>query len=139
MGEMQESYIKKAQHNEKFHSDLCDCFEDKYYDWKITSLFYTAIHWIKVLAEKDNKQIGVTHKEINNNIDPKNERAEMKISKGAYHYYINLYKESKTARYDGINIDHDSFEKLKEGDWKQCQTYIEGLKAYMINKRGLTI
>lgn len=134
-----EEYIAKAKHNETFHCDLCDNFHDKYFDWKITSLFYTAIHWLKVLANKESKDIGVTHKEVNQNIDPSNPNAELKISKGAYYYYINLYKHSKTARYDGIDTDHVTFELLKEEDWKECKKHFDGLKKYLIDKRHLEI
>ncbi len=132
-------YIEKAKHNEAFHYDLCDNFQDKYFDWKITSLFYTAIHWIKVLAHKEGKDVGITHREVNNNINPANRNAVLKISKGAYHSYFNLYKHSKTARYDGIDTDHLTFEKLKELDWKECQSHFEKLKHYLIEKRSLEI
>lgn len=134
-----EEYIAKAKHNETFHCDLCETFQDKYFDWRITSLFYTAIHWIKVLANKEKKEIGVTHKEVNQNIDPNNSSAKLRISKGAYHYYINLYKHSKTARYDGIDTDPETFERLKESDWKECKKHFEGLKKYLKDKRGLDL
>ncbi len=134
-----DEYIAKAKHNEAFHCDLCDNFHDKYFDWKITSLFYTAIHWIKVLAKKEKKDIGVTHQEVNRNINPSNYDSLLKLNKGAYYYYINLYKQSKTARYDGIDTDHATFELLKEADWKECQNHCSGLKKYLVEKRGLKL
>ena len=134
-----EEYIAKAKHNETFHCDLCENFDDKYFDWKITSLFYSAIHWIKVLANKEKKDIGVTHKEVNQNIDPNNRNAELKLNQGAYHYYINLYKHSKTARYDGIDTDLETFELLKKNDWNECQQHFKGLKKYLKEKRHLDI
>lgn len=136
---VEETYIKKAKHNESFHDDLCDCFENKYFDWKITSLFYTSIHWIKTLALKENKNIGVTHKEINQNINPERNDSVLKISKGAYYFYINLYKQSKTARYDGIDTDHETFEELKKEDWEECKKFRDGLKKYLKNKRNLSV
>lgn len=132
-------YVSKAKHNEAFHCDLCESFSDKYYDWRITSLFYTAIHWIKVLAESNQKDIGFSHKEVNTNINPKNPNATLKISAGAYANYINLYKHSKTARYDGIQTNHETFELLKKSDWSECVKHFELLKRYLVDKRGLII
>lgn len=135
---MQE-YIDKVKHNELFHVDLCCNFQDKYFDWKITSLFYAAIHLIKVLATKDKKDIGFTHKEVNESIDPSNSEAKLKIARGAYTSYISLYKHSKTARYDGIETDHATFEILKKNDWNECVKHFENLKKYMTEKRSISL
>lgn len=45
-------FLNQATHNEEFHSCLCENFTEKFYDWRITSLFYTAIHYLKALALK---------------------------------------------------------------------------------------
>lgn len=132
-------YIAKAKHNESFHVDLCDNFRDKYFDWKITSLFYTAIHWIKVLADKENQEIGFTHKEVNQSINPFNSNATLRVSRGAYNCYLGLYKHSKTARYDGIGTDLHTFELLKESDWRECTKLHNELKKYLQETRKLDI
>ncbi|MGM0478660.1 MAG: hypothetical protein ACQERC_05505 [Bacteroidota bacterium] len=134
-----ETYLAKAKHNEKFHDDICDQFNDRYFDWKITSLFYSAIHLVKVLAEKDSKNIGFSHSEVNSSINPHNSSAELPISRGAYAYYISLYKQSKTARYDGIDTDPETFELLKKNDWEECKEQYLRFRKYMKNKRSLNL
>lgn len=42
--------IEQIKHNEQFHQDLCNKFEDYYFDWKTTCLFYIAHHLIKSLS-----------------------------------------------------------------------------------------
>lgn len=134
-----ETYLAKAKHNEKFHDDICDRFNDRYFDWKITSLFYSAIHLVKVFAEKESKTIGFNHSEVNQSINPNNPSADLPISRGAYSQYISLYKHSKTARYDGIDTDPETFELLKQNDWEECKKQYLGLKKYMKNKRRIEL
>ncbi|RYM32099.1 hypothetical protein ERX46_15565 [Brumimicrobium glaciale] len=76
-------YLNQANHNEEFHNCICENSPDKFYDWKITSLFYTAIHYLKALALKRDINIGQTHHEIELNINPDRNNSSMRITKGA--------------------------------------------------------
>ena len=59
------AFAVHAHHNKNFHDAICRLQPDVYYDWKITSLFYVAIHYLKSLAQHRNKSIGNFHFEIN--------------------------------------------------------------------------
>ncbi|NCX95288.1 MAG: hypothetical protein EBX41_02560 [Chitinophagia bacterium] len=63
-------YQKQAQHNERFHDNICSSFPDDFFDWKITILFYIAIHHVKALANQLGITIGESHRAINGNIKP---------------------------------------------------------------------
>jgi hypothetical protein len=58
------SHILQAEHNTDFHKNICSNFPELYFDWKITVVFYTALHLLKALAKKNKKDIGNTHSEI---------------------------------------------------------------------------
>lgn len=63
-----QQFIDQAIHNEKFHECVHTNFTDSFFDWKITILFYTAIHYLKALAAKRNIDIGNTHADIERNL-----------------------------------------------------------------------
>lgn len=76
-------FLNQALHNEEFHKCICENFSDKFYDWKIATLFYTAIHYLKALALKKGIDIGQTHHEIELNVNPDRNNSSMRITKNA--------------------------------------------------------
>jgi len=129
---MQE-HIEQARHNQNFHNCIEGNFEDNFFDWKITVLFYTAIHCLKALAAKKAIDIGETHVDIAKHIDPKSNTAKMRISANAYSEYKNLLQYSKTARYCGIT-DMETFQELKRIDHKHCMESLRKFKMYVAGK-----
>jgi hypothetical protein len=123
-------HIEQACHNENFHNSISEHFSNDYYDWKITVLFYVAIHYLKALAEQKRIKIGETHYEIENNINPIKNDAKMRITKGAWDLYRNLFNYSRTARYDGIT-DPATFQLIKESDHKYCLEDLDKFKKYL--------
>lgn len=122
--------INQAEHNEKFHSTICSHSKDKFFDWKITCLFYVAIHALKALAKKNGKNIGATHKQIEISVSPQKSATIMPLPQKAWDNYHNLYRYSKTARYSGFT-EETTFEKLKEMDHNHCLQCLNGFKGYI--------
>lgn len=120
----------QANHNQNFHDCIEQGFSDKFFDWKITILFYIAIHCMKALATKRGVDIGETHHEINRNISPQNPNRILVIPNEAWEHYRNLYNYSRTSRYNGFT-DIDTFQSLMKTDYSYCKTHIERLKNYM--------
>lgn len=131
---MQE-HIDQAKHNQTFHDCIQKEFESRFFDWKITSLFYIALHCLKALASKKGIEIGQTHQDIERNVNPERNNAKMRITKNAWNDYKSLYRYSHTARYEGIT-DIITFEKLKEIDHSYCLQHLERFKNY-IKGQGL--
>ncbi|WP_166922660.1 HEPN domain-containing protein [Flavobacterium poyangense] len=131
-------FLTQASHNENFHSCICEKFSDNFYDWKITSLFYTAIHYLKALASKRGIDIGQTHHEIELNVNPDRHNSSMRISKTVWKEYKNLLRYSKNSRYDGINTDSETFEALMKSDYEYCLQHLDNFKKYM-KGQGLQI
>jgi predicted acetyltransferase len=130
-----QKHIDQANHNIEFHSCIDSKFTGKFTDWKITVLFYVAIHLIKALAAKDKKNIGNSHKEINTGINPTNRNAVMKISRKAWRSYQTMYQNSKNSRYNGIT-DLETFEELLQGDYQSSLENLVFLTKYL-NGRGI--
>jgi hypothetical protein len=126
------SYILQAKHNEKFHDCICEQFPDRFFDWKITILFYQAIHYLKALAFQKNINIGDTHFEIEQNVNPDRPKNKMSLTKGAWRDYNALFHYSQTARYNGIT-DFETFEKLKEADYFFAKQNLEKFKRYLLS------
>ncbi len=133
---MQE-YLSQAQHNQDFHDCVHSSFSDKFFDWKITALFYIAIHYLKALASQKGINIGDTHADIEKSVNPDKHDVKMRISRNAWRDYKSLYQYSRTARYEGI-MDIKSFEKLKEIDHGYCLEHLRKFKGY-IQGQGVII
>ncbi len=132
-----EQHIEKAAHNRNFHDTIDTHFNDQFYDWKITVLFYVAIHYLKALAESRKIDIGDTHHEIEQSVNPDRSTAKMRITKNAWREYKNLFNYSRTARYEGIT-DISTFEQLMKLDHAFCLIHLENFKKY-IERQGIKI
>lgn len=93
-------------------------------------MFYTALHYLKGLAEKRKINIGDTHYDIENSVNPDRSGNKMKISKNSWREYKALFRYSQTARYEGIT-DFESYNQLKEMDYKECLKHLERFKKYI--------
>jgi hypothetical protein len=131
-------FLKQAIHNEAFHKCICDNSSDNFYDWKITSLFYTAIHYLKALALKRGINIGQTHHEIEQNVNPDKNKPLMRVSKNAWYEYKKLLHYSRNSRYDGIDTDFETFELIMKVDYEECLKHLDTFKKY-IKGQGLEI
>jgi len=130
-------FLEQINHNQNFYNCIDNNFKDKFYDWKITVLFYIAVHCLKSLSVKRNIKIGNTHFDIECNVNPDREGSKMKISRNAWREYKNLYQYSRTARYNGIT-DIETFEQLKQIDHKYCLEHLKRFKKY-VKGQGVNI
>jgi hypothetical protein len=132
-----EHHIFKAEHNQKFHDCIEAEFDGHFYDWKITVLFYVAIHYLKALAILRGIEIGETHIEIEKSVNPDRNTAKMRLTRNAWREYRNLFNYSRTARYEGIS-DFATFEQLKKLDHAYCVQHLDNFKKYM-GSQGLAV
>lgn len=132
-----QQHIDQASHNQKFHDSIDTQFGGQFYDWKITVLFYVAIHYLKALASQRGIDIGETHYEIEQSVNPDRYSAKMRLSRNAWREYKNLFNYSRTARYEGIT-DFATYEKLKQIDHSYCVQHLDNFKNYL-RSQGLPI
>lgn len=126
---MQE-HVTQAKHNHKFHDGVHECFEDNYFDWKITALFYTALHYIRAFIKSKNINPGTSHEDIDNQINPKKANSPIPVSVTCWENYRNLYHYSRAARYDGF-IDIDKFNSDKKIDHIYSGQHLEDIMKYL--------
>lgn len=125
-----QNHIDQANHNRDFHTCIEDNFSQKFCDWKITVLFYVALHYLKALASKRGIDIGETHYDIEKSVNPDRPGSVMKITRSAWREYKNLFNYSRTARYEGIT-EMNTFQNLKEIDHGYCVLHLENFKKYI--------
>jgi hypothetical protein len=123
-------HLSQATHNQNFHNVIDTNFKNQFHDWKITILFYVAIHYLKALADLKKINIGNTHFDIEQTVNPDRPHAKMRITKNAWREYKALFKYSQTARYEGIT-DLATFELLKHLDHLYCLQHLENFKKYV--------
>lgn len=126
-------------HNRKFHEVNVQTFPNDFFDWKTTCLFYIALHYIKALARKRNKDIGESHFDIRSNINPlsKKDKPTMQITRGAYELYDLLYESSRNARYPGIT-NVGLFKAIMEDEHRKAQEILKKLILYC-EDQGLNV
>jgi hypothetical protein len=123
-------FLDQASHNQEFHDTIAGNFTDRFHDWRITVLFYVAVHYLRALAAKKGINIGKTHHEIELNVNPDRDSARMKITRTAWRNYHQLYHYSRLARYEGLT-DSETFEKLMQADHAYCLIHLSDFKKYI--------
>jgi hypothetical protein len=133
-------FADQVKHNESLLAHLDAEFPNKYFDWKVTLVFYCSIHLVKELGLISKKIIGESHFDILNNINP-NPRVgftpTLSVSKTQYNFYNDIYQYSRVARYTGIT-DYTIFEAQRKADYNICKTNYAKMKQYYI-QRGVVI
>lgn len=134
------AFLNQAKHNKVFHECICTNFDSSFFDWKITTIFYTALHYIKALADLKGLYIGETHIAIKSSINPNNKSGVvMPLTYTAWEAYRNLYQYCHSARYNGITgSDFDAWQKMKESDHMHCLTLLNQIEEY-VAKNGVKL
>lgn len=133
-----QQYLEQARHNQEFHDCIAANFEGQYYDWRTTVLFYIAIHCLKALASKNKVNLGNSHKDIEYNINSRNDDAVLPIKYNQFQHYMTLYQNSRTARYDGTTKDDKTQKILQLNNLNDSIKSLEIFKKYL-SERGVTI
>ena len=120
--------LQQVLHNENFHLHLCATSFDRFVDWKITCLFYAALHLIKELAHTRKVNLGDKHESMINNLNPTNFNRKLLVKKDFYDSYSLLFSLSRSARYDGF-LNYDAFIE------RQTPRYIRSQEIYNYLKK----
>lgn len=131
-------HTEKALHNVAFLGDIETAFPTDYYDWKVTTLFYVALHLVHALAHQTNKQIGQTHDEVLRNIRPAivgKPKPAMPFSKTHYDMYYRLYELSRMARYKAGS--KPKLEVINKANYEEALVIFPKLIYYLVKQRGL--
>ena len=127
---MANEHIPQAQHNQLFYNHIQSEFPIQFGDWKITVLFYIAIHYLQALADHRGIDIGCTHYDIEKNVNPNLPNAKMRITRNAWRCYRNLFQYSKIARYDGF-VKIERFNTIQNYNHLHCMDNLEHFRKYI--------
>lgn len=93
-----EEHIQKAKSNLKFLEDT-NSKNQSYWDWQVTTIFYTAVHVVNAhLAQIGNLHYR-THEDVKNAINPHRPLAIGAVSEQIYLCYTKLEGLSRRSRY----------------------------------------
>lgn len=123
-------HISQIKHNEEFSLVLETHYPKKYFDWRITVLFYTALHYLRALEKSKGLNFGTNHKSTRQNINPKL-GGLMPVSQSCFDAYMDMFNSAHTARYTGF-LKASDFNTFMEYDYKSCENSLQVIKAYCI-------
>ena len=94
------AHRQQIANNTNFFKDINKNFDGKYFDWKITTLFYTILHCIEALGAKGGRHLK-KHIDRESFVSVTLEREEIA------HYRL-LYNASRRSRYDACYLTRDA-------------------------------
>ncbi|HRP02924.1 MAG TPA: hypothetical protein PLE30_09795 [Candidatus Kapabacteria bacterium] len=127
-----DQYLVKSFHNIEFDKNT----SSDYFDWKVTTIFYTALHYMKHYTEQQNVVLR-NHSHIFENINPNNSDGVIPLQPKAFTAYKLLYDLSIKSRYEGIN-NKNLFLKTNSNNYKKSLEFLNTIKQELINQ-GLEI
>lgn len=130
-------HINQAKHNEKFLLLIEQHCPDNYFDWKITVVFYCALHYLRAFESFKKIKVGGTHKDMIYHINPKNKDAKMKIDQSCADCYIDLFNMAHTSRYNGIK-DTKVYLQLLKYNLSLAKKHLDHIKKF-VEGHGLKI
>ena len=127
-------HLQQAVYNQYFHDCIDKQFENEFFDWKMTILFYGAVCYLQALAEMKDINIGRTDYDIEQNINLSKNNATMRISRGEWGEYKSLLNYSRKTRYElkyvEVVDENDMLEEARK-DHSVCLKYLDTFKKHL--------
>jgi len=82
--------------------------------YKITVLFYTAVHLLRALMNERDIEVGDSHHALRNAINPNNPNSTTSVRPHCYSSYLTLYNASLEVRYSGFIHPEQRIKYLKK-------------------------
>lgn len=120
-----QQHLNKAKHNEKFLSLVEANSPDNYFDWKITIVFYIAIHYIDAYFASHNDSIH-SHEQRRHKL----ENGGNSVSMAFIDNYDNLYNICRNSRYNGFR-DEAAFTQFQKTKFIEAKRYLKFIKNYI--------
>lgn len=124
-----QKHVKQAHHNFRFFCEVHSKLPDLFYDWKITVLFYTAVHSLRAIMAQRDVIVDNSHYDLRKNIDPKNNIATKPVKKFCFNAYVVLYNASLESRYAGFISPAKRLDYLRKR-LSRCEEAIQSINSY---------
>jgi len=113
---MTKRFENKSIHNQSFLDTLCNDYPEEYFDWKVTIMFYIALHKCYCVMDVSNVNICTNHKDNFNNL----KTIDSTISNNLY----KLFKSSRQSRYDGF-INEDAMLRINKINFNEGKNVLK--------------
>lgn len=123
-------HYQQAVHNFKFFCEVHSKLPDVFYDWKITILFYTAIHLLRALMDNRGIKVDNSHIALRNAINPNKPSSISPVKPHCYSSYVYLYNASQDARYSGF-LEPDRRKKYLLKKFLKSRNALSSIDSYM--------
>lgn len=131
---MSNKHLDQAHHNFGFFKNLQATFPKRYNDWKVTVLFYTALHAIEAIAEHKKIDLGDSHKDREKAIKPGS--SIMPVSQSVFNHYRYIKKASVDCRYVAP-FNRKTMDEFLEKDIHSSKLSIKCIAEYVEKQCGL--
>jgi len=96
-------HLQQIESNKDFFKKIRDNYDTKFFDWKITTLFYTILHYAEALCATKGCHYR-KHRE-------RQEKLERLLPDPEYRLYLRLKNESENSRYKVRCLDSQARER----------------------------
>ena len=120
-------HLEKAQQNERFLELIKKHSNNEFSEWKITVVFYIALHLVKALCKKKSIYTGNSHSRLETALN----ESSLIPDDFADNYHA-LYENSRTARYS-VYYKNDFQRILTVAKFKQSEQILKEIKSF-VNK-----
>ena len=117
--------------NEAFLRALDTHIPDRFFDWRITVMFYIALHCLRALSVHKRVTWGASHQSMFVAIDPDDSRAVMPVPRDVYAAYQQLYRNSRMVRYQGFS-DYSTYLARSRSMYGRCIGLLAIVKNYVV-------
>jgi hypothetical protein len=112
-----DNHLRQAAHNEAPLDHLERSHPHAFNDWKVTLVFYSALHHLRAYCHHSKVSVGMSHKELQ--IAMSNQGSSvpnLDVDIDCTNHYNSLYAASRQARYDGMEneaiFEHSNQKRL---------------------------
>lgn len=133
-----QSHLKQSEHNIALVKFIDVELADNYFDWRITILFYAALHLLKAwFVFKGIKRETNSHNELFAGLDSSNATSKARLPEKEYSQYYCLYQLSRTARYQSC-YQSDNQKALLKYSLIQARSYYNEISKFL-QSQGMDI
>lgn len=127
-----QNFLDQAQRNEELHDILCTNHPDRFFNWKIMALHFSAFHYLKALAAKRNVEIGDTQRAIDKSCNPESKTPVMPLQKDSWLQYEELQRQFSASIYSTTDTNHMRDELRTIHD--RCLEHLNNFKKYSVKE-----
>ncbi len=131
-----EQFVAQSDYNLEFLHNLEEKEPDRYFDWKITVAFYSALHCIKAVLAKRGESVQ-SHEQINSRISHRR-NPKSPISQECWRAYNRLFQLSQSVRYNGFK-NETAFQEHCRQEFRRAKVDLAYIRKYVFHRHQIEL